>query len=453
MGIINSNKSISNVTDISCQGTLNMTIGITAAPDIISNPTDIVLILDRSGSMSGQALVDMKTAVNTFIDIIATSTGGAPDLIGSGSHIGIVSFADTAIQNTDLITSVADLKSAASSLVAGGSTNHSAAFVQATSLLNDSVNNKVMIMFTDGETTVGPNPSPFAAVARAQGITIYCIGLIGSGGIDINALNDWATDPNITHVAIAPDSSQLDQLFADLAENLSVPGATNVLITEIINPDFIISSPPMASVGTISQLTPTSFQWTIDQLGTVSTESATVVLSIQHVALTTGIKHVNQLISYSDAKGSIVSFADPTVFVDCTPVFPVDSGPIPIDVPMTGCEDFVEFNAGDLVLGDGGRILDLDINILNVCPNKRVALAVVLTQLDETGTPQPCGMKTITIPAHTLPVCSDILVTCIRFILPDDGTSPCESRDVRAQFFAHYIDNAFVSCLAPEVGR
>jgi len=450
MGIINSNKSISNVSDISCQGILNMTIGITASPDIISNPTDIVLILDRSGSMSGQALADMKTAVDTFIDIIAASTDGAPDSIGSGSHIGIVSFSDTATQNTALITSVGDLKSATAALVAGGST---AAFTQATMLLGASTNNKVMVMFTDGETTVGPNPSPFAAVARAQGITIYCIGLIDSGGIDITALNDWATDPNITHVAIAPDSSQLDQLFADLAENLSVPGATNIVINEILNPDFVILDPPMASIGTISQLTPTAFQWTINELGIISTESATVVLSVQHVAATTGLKHVNQSISYSDEEGNVVSFADPTVFVDCTPVFPVDSGPIPVDVPMSGCEDFVEFNAGDLVLGDSGRILDLDINLLNICPNKRVALAVILTELDPLGVAQPRGMKTITVPAHVLPACSDVLVTCIRFILPDDETSTCADRTVRAQFFAHYIDNDFVSCLAPEITR
>ena len=99
MGIINSNKSIGSITSIPCQGSLNVTIGITAAPDITTNPTDIVLILDRSGSMEGQPLTDMKTGVNTFIDIIATATGGAPNEIGSGSHIGIVSFADTAVQN------------------------------------------------------------------------------------------------------------------------------------------------------------------------------------------------------------------------------------------------------------------------------------------------------------------------------------------------------------------
>lgn len=389
MGIINSNKSIGGISSINCQDTLNVTIGITAAPDITTNPTDIVLILDRSGSMEGQPLADMKTGVNTFIDIIANATGGAPDEIGSGSHIGIVSFADTAVQNTGLITSVTDLKAAAAALTAGGLTNHGDAFTQATALLSASTNHRVMVMFTDGETTTGPDPSPIAAAARAMGITIYSIGLIGNTGIDIDALKDWATDPDVTHVAVAPTSSDLEQIFADLAANISVPGATDIIINEAINPDFMIQGTPTASVGTISLLTGTSFRWSINQLGTTATESATVTFTIVHTATTTGVKHVDQSLTYSDNEGNVVSFANPTVFVNCHPTIPADVCPEPVEVELTGCEDFVEFNAGDLALEDTGRILQLDINLLNVCPFRRVALAVVLTELDDNDVAQP----------------------------------------------------------------
>lgn len=59
-------------------------------------------------------------------------------------------------------------------------------------------------MFTDGKTTAGAPPAPVAAAARAQGIVIYCIGLLGSDGVDVNALNDWATDPDASHVAVTP---------------------------------------------------------------------------------------------------------------------------------------------------------------------------------------------------------------------------------------------------------
>lgn len=52
MGITNANKVL-NMDRIDCDGTLRVTLALTAAPDILSNPTDIVLVLDRSGSMSG----------------------------------------------------------------------------------------------------------------------------------------------------------------------------------------------------------------------------------------------------------------------------------------------------------------------------------------------------------------------------------------------------------------
>lgn len=69
MGITNANKQI-NVTQIDCDGTLKVTLALSASPDISSNPTDIVLVLDRSGSMAGSPLENMKLGANAFIDII-----------------------------------------------------------------------------------------------------------------------------------------------------------------------------------------------------------------------------------------------------------------------------------------------------------------------------------------------------------------------------------------------
>ena len=51
MGITNSNKQIDTL-QIGCDGALKVTLALSAAPDISSNPTDIVLVLDRSGSMA-----------------------------------------------------------------------------------------------------------------------------------------------------------------------------------------------------------------------------------------------------------------------------------------------------------------------------------------------------------------------------------------------------------------
>ena len=191
MGVTNSNK-VADTAAICCGDQFKMTLALTAAPDIVTNPTDIVLALDCSGSMSGAPLADMKLGAKTFIDIISESTGGSGSgEIGSDSRIGIVSFEATATVVSTLETSVADLKSAINGLTAGGGTNHGDAFAKAQGLFeNTSSNARVIVMFTDGVTTSGPAPGPIAAAARAAGTIIYCIGLIGSDGLDIAALNN-----------------------------------------------------------------------------------------------------------------------------------------------------------------------------------------------------------------------------------------------------------------------
>ena len=65
MGITNSNKTI-NTNRIDCDGMLKVTLALTAAPDISSSPTDIVLVLDRSGSMIGSPLASMKLGESLY---------------------------------------------------------------------------------------------------------------------------------------------------------------------------------------------------------------------------------------------------------------------------------------------------------------------------------------------------------------------------------------------------
>lgn len=180
MGAINYNKELS-VEQITCGQSLNIRLSLTATPDITSNPVDIVLILDRSGSMSGSALANLKNGAKAFVDIIYGATGGSNGQIAGGTHIGVVSFADLATQNQPLITDINDLKTSIDSLSAGGSTNHADAFTKANELLqNSTANERVMVMFTDGFTTAGGDPNTIATLAKSQGVIIYSIGLSGN---------------------------------------------------------------------------------------------------------------------------------------------------------------------------------------------------------------------------------------------------------------------------------
>lgn len=453
MGITNSNKELS-AARIACGGSFQVKLSLTAAPDIVSNPTDIVLILDRSGSMAGSALANLKNGAKAFIDIIDEATDGTQDgQIGSGSRIAVVSFASTATQDTQLITSVADLKAAVDGLTAGGRTNHADAFTKASELLAaPSPNARVMVMFTDGRTTIGPDPSPIAAAARAAGVIIYAIGLSGSSGLDVSALEDWASKPASSYVAITPDDAELEELFKDLARNIAKPGATNVVVTDTVSSCFRITSVAMPTKGTASLLDADTVQWQIDELGTTQSEGAVLEFTVQHVGACSGTVEVNESISYDDAEGNVVSFPSPELDVDCDIIVQPEICPEPVELTVDGCEDTLEFDAGDLGMESLGRIVQLSVTLKNVCPHRRVALAAILTEVDDHGLEYKRGMKTVLVPAHTKESCRDVTVRCIKFVLPESldvsgsAGSLCNARNFKARFIANYIDDDFTCC-------
>ena len=431
MGVTSTSKQI-NLERIDCDGTLQVTLALSASPDIVSNPTDIVLTLDRSDSH-----------------------GGAPDAIGSGSRIGIVSFNQAATADTQLVTSVAARKDAADALDASGSTNHAAAFSAAMQLFDpQSANAKVIVLFTDGKTTAGPPPAPVAAAARAEGIILYCIGLIGSDGIDVSVLNDWATDPDASHVAVTPDAADLEDLFRDLAANISKTGATDIVIDEVVSADFQITSMSPPTKGTAEMQSSTALQWKIPELGVTANEGASLQFAIRHTAHTSGTKLVNESLTYSDNEGNVVAFPTPSVEVDCGTVVQ-EPCPVPVDFSIEGCDDFAVFDAGDVRLESLGRILELNFTVKHVCPGKRVALGVLLSEVGENGTEYPRGMKALTLPAHNAPSCRNIRVKCVRFVLPEDLSAVeeelgcmCRERSFRVRTIAHPVDYGFRCCEA-----
>ena len=89
MGINLSNKQIS-AASIPCDGTFQVTLALAASPDITSHPTDIALVLDRSGSMSGAPLANMKAGPRR-LSISSTRPPTAPRTATSAWAAGSVS--------------------------------------------------------------------------------------------------------------------------------------------------------------------------------------------------------------------------------------------------------------------------------------------------------------------------------------------------------------------------
>ena len=453
MAITKSTKDLS--TDkISCGGSFEVVLTLGAEPDIASNPTDIVLILDRSGSMT-RSLPALKNAANEFIDIIDESTDGTQNgVIGGGSRMGIVSFADTAVQDTQLITSVADLKGAVNALTAGGFTNHHDAFTKALALFDPmSVNAKVMVMVTDGFTTVGGDAGPVATAAKAAGVIIYIIGLSGNGGIDEPALRQWASPPDADHVSISPSDAELEAIFGNLARTITSPGATNIVLDDFVTDCFRIQSVTAPSIGSASLISDQHIRWTIPELGATQSQEAVLRFTATHLGLCQGLLPVNESIDYQDDQDQTPDFGDPRIQVDCGGVVVIpEPCPEPVDVVLEGCETELEFDAGEVSLESLGRILKLDVTIPNVCPGRRVALAVILTEVDHRCNEYRRGMKTLVIPAHYESGCRNVTVRCIRFVLPElldvsgDPDRLCDERRFKARFLANYIDAGFTCC-------
>ncbi len=451
MGITNSNKEIS-VGRIDCGGEFKVTLSVTAIPDIVSSPADIILVLDRSGSMAGSPLANLKSGVNAFIDIVDEATDTARDgYLGYGTRMGVVSFSDTATQDCPLTSSVEQLRAAVNGLSAGGRTNHADAFEKAGSLFDfSSSNQKILIMFTDGETTAGPAPAPVAASLRAEGVIIYCIGLKGSQGLDETALDDWATDPDTTHVFITPDDAELSEIFKNLAINITKPGATDITIRETVTDEFQILSVSTPTKGSANLTGPTTLTWTIGELGAYSSEGAALEFLVRHVGSESGLRPVNASVIYQDAEGNQVSFPSPAIQVDCDLTVEPEGLSQPVDITMEPCQGCLEVSAGDLQLEGLGRILELDVRLKNVCPGRRVALAAILTEEDDLAVEHTVGMKVFTVPAHSGASCRNILVKCIPFVLPEEtsfcGGGMCAQRHLKARFLAQYLDVDLCGC-------
>ena len=126
--------------------------------------------------------------------------------------------------------------------------------------------------------------------------------------------------------------------------------------------------------------------------------------------------------------------------------------PTPVALYIDGCEADVELDAGEVELQSLGRILKLDVTVPNVCPGRRVALAVILTEVDDEGHEYRRGLKTLVIPAHTQEGCRTVTVRCIKFVLPEElaltenTAGMCRRRNFKVRLIANYIDAGFTCC-------
>ena len=102
-----------------------------------------------------------------------------------------------------------------------------------------------------------------------------------------------------------------------------------------------------------------------------------------------------------------------------------------------------------LVPGDGGQVLDILLRFEAVQPERRVAAAVTLDELDGDGVVYPRGLHIFSLPALHGKETGALEAPPVRFVLPEElDVSGGGPRRLTLRVDAHYIDRG-ERCLLP----
>ncbi|MBV7337048.1 DUF11 domain-containing protein [Chloroflexi bacterium TSY] len=172
-------------------------------------PADVLLVLDRSGSMSVEGKLDAaKVAASVFLDQMALS---------GEEQAGIASFADTARLETMLTRNGTDLLQALASLSIRNGTALGDGIAVAQEELQSPRHNPnhtpVMIVLSDGFNSTGRAPLSAAAQAKTAGTRIFTIGL--GSNVDETTLRQIAS--NATDYKFAPGPEDLAAIYREIA--------------------------------------------------------------------------------------------------------------------------------------------------------------------------------------------------------------------------------------------
>ncbi|MBC8086842.1 MAG: VWA domain-containing protein [Phycisphaerae bacterium] len=210
---------------------------------------DVVLVIDRSGSMVGQPYTDARTAATNFIRNLLFST--------NSDIVGLVSFNPTGTLNHVLTTNATLLEQAVSALppATNGtciSCGVSTAQAELNSIRRRSGALPVMLLLTDGVPHDYDTPSNAlynAAQSRAAGTRVFTIGLNDGTGtnVDQTLLANIASSSNDFYYATS--SSQLAAIFDQISavlcrgpNDIVGPSPTNTTVCAGTDVEFTVSA-------------------------------------------------------------------------------------------------------------------------------------------------------------------------------------------------------------------
>lgn len=311
---------------------LNVTGKRSSTSQTVSQPVDIALVLDNSGSMAycmsgkGRCRDDnpvrsaaLKTAVTAFLDGADTQNNTIANA-DNKVQVSLVSFADSASTLSELTPGVTKLKTKVNDLKPQGATNTAAGFNKAKSTLDkDTRTNaiKYVVFFTDGvptksdtfSSTVANQTLTTAKQLKDANVGVYSVGIFSGADTSVTSYHWWkdketrqanvfmnavsSNYPNYGSVddwsgvtlsggsdkgyyKTASTASELSRVFKDIQQTItSTNGYTGVTIQDTLSKyaEFADAYPAETAKVVTNDGTDVTTQWNIEVHGKTITAS------------------------------------------------------------------------------------------------------------------------------------------------------------------------------------
>jgi len=171
---------------------------------------NVVLVIDCSGSMSGQPIADAKKAASTFVGLMQSKDQSA-----------IVSFSHQPYTDCPFTGDIASLNEAISKIGAYGGTAIFDALIHSVYLMNHSLKNRAIILLTDGADKDSQYSYQEALNAlQSYEVRVFTIGLgLNRNSPEENILKDLASKTGGLYY-YSPTSSELEEIYRAISKLL-----------------------------------------------------------------------------------------------------------------------------------------------------------------------------------------------------------------------------------------
>jgi uncharacterized protein YegL len=178
---------------------------------------DMALVLDQSGSMSGQPWTDLNNAVDAFF--VELNKTPQEELVS------LETFSDAGTHHQNITSNYAQISSTLSGLTPGGMTAIGEGMEEGIQSLQAStrLSAKALVVMTDGIHNTGIDPETVATAARNAGYTVYTVTF--GAGADQTKMQNVAANGGGRHWH-APTGAALIAAFQEIANS------TPTLLTE-----------------------------------------------------------------------------------------------------------------------------------------------------------------------------------------------------------------------------